>query len=107
MTLDELLKLKAEIAKMDDTSVTVAVLQAIRRRDQSSAELLLDLVHWLLHPRDALLYPDPDDPTPLEEPDRFFALLKVALDFHTRGPGFWFRAIVEDWDALRINRELY
>ncbi len=35
-----------------------------------------------------------------------FARLKLALALEAR-PGILFRALVEDWDLARINRELY
>lgn len=47
---------------------------------------------------------DPDDPLP---DGVLHARFKTMIDFNRQSPAFKLRAIVEGWNATRINREMY
>jgi hypothetical protein len=68
----------------------------------TSAEILLELAA-ALGPRSKITLVE-DCGT---SADRFFALARVSLDFVRQPKSVQLRALVEEWDALRIRRELY
>lgn len=72
---------------------------------RSDADKLLEILSILDQARGGIL--------PLESGNSGLDLMvvatraRLALDLRRRGPAFQLRALVEDWDLLRLNRELY
>lgn len=72
-------------------------------RNPTCAEGLLDLAESILMPRSSLVIAEN---TNSENFGRVLALYNLGLDLR-RSKVISLRAIVENWDQLRINRELY
>lgn len=67
----------------------------------NDAEILITVSKMVKYPRDNFVMPT-DSWTGTDT-----ARIKVALDFDKQSAAFKLRAIMENWDMMRINRELY
>jgi hypothetical protein len=65
-----------------------------------AAEELLDLYRAVTLPKGGLVWTE-------DAPTTSVTRYRLAQDLVASGPGFVFRAIVEEWSLARIVRELY
>ena len=73
-----------------------------KKRNETEAEILIDLAEEVLHPKDELLIIDGDPPLP----ECFTETVVLALRLRAR-PDLCLRAIMERWTGFQIVRELY
>lgn len=67
----------------------------------NDAEMLLNLARLILYPRDYVIT------APECTQGRDLARVQLALAFRVSSPSLRLRALFEDWDLQRINRELF
>lgn len=67
----------------------------------NDAEILLVVSNMVKYPKSNFVVPTNS------WTERDTARIKTALDFDRRSAAFKLRAIMENWDMMRINRELY
>lgn len=86
---------------MKNPCADITVCEMYAARPTTYVEHLITLARKVNSPQDQLVI------TCNEVGSEEIAAIKVALDLVRRGPGFVFQALVEDWDPLYLNRQLY